>query len=250
MMRLASVLSLLLLQGNAGSPPRELSDALATLSVNVKESQDQLPDFLCNERITSTTFKSGKKQDQKVVESIFSIQNSRENREILSVDGKPAKKGAKMPGLPVNITGSFNYMINTTFVPAALQWYEFSLGQNPEPGRLVVHFETKTDQKAMTWNINGDGRLAHDTGQAWIDTSAMQVARLERNLLNLGRYATAWKITIDQTPFTIGERQFWLPKMFLTEITERDQKNTGTFLAEYSNCKKFTTEISIRPLKL
>jgi hypothetical protein len=245
---ISAVLSLVL-QGVPGSNPPELKDALAAVSRNVKDSQDLLPDFLCNEKVTSTAFKSGKQQSQKVVESIFSIRQSRENREILSVDGKPVRKGAKMPGLPVNISGSFNYMINTTFSPASLPWYDFALGQKQETGRLVVRFETKKDQKEMIWNINGDQRAAHDTGQAWIDTSHMQVSRIERNLLNLGRYATVWKITIDQAPFTIGERQFWLPKMFLTEITERDPKETGTFLAEYNNCKKFTTEITIRPLK-
>jgi hypothetical protein len=244
-----AVLSLVLLQAVPGSAPRQLAEALTAVSLNVKESEDLLPDFLCNERVTSTTFKSGKKQNQKVVESIFSIRKSRESREILSIDGKPARKGAKMPRLPVNISGSFNFMINTTFSPALLQWYEFALKSGTEADRLVVRFETKKDQKEMIWNINGDSRAAHDTGQAWIDTSSMQVARIERNLLNLGRYASVWKITIDQAPFTIGERQFWLPKMFLTEITERDPQETGTFLAEYSNCKKFTTDITIRPLK-
>jgi len=102
------IISSVLLQVASGSPPRDLTDALTALSVNVKESQNQLPDFLCNEKVTSTTFKSGKKQNEKVVESIFSIRRSLENREILSIDGKPAKKGAKMPRLPVNIRGSFN----------------------------------------------------------------------------------------------------------------------------------------------
>jgi hypothetical protein len=32
-----------------------------------------------------------------------------------------------MPRLPVNITGSFNHMINATFSPASLQWYDFAL---------------------------------------------------------------------------------------------------------------------------
>jgi len=244
----SAVLSLVL-QGVPGTNPPELADALTAVSRNVKESQDLLPDFLCNEKVTSTRFRSGKQQSQKVVESIFSIQQSRESREILSVDGKPARKGAKMPGLPVNISGSFNFMINTTFSPPSLPWYEFAFGQKQDAGRLVVQFETKKDQKEMIWNINGDARAAHDTGQAWVDTSSMQVARIERNLLNLGRYATVWKITIDKVPFTIGERQFWLPKTFLTEITERDPKDTGTFLAEYSNCKKFSTEITIRPVR-
>jgi hypothetical protein len=240
----SAVFSLMLLQGVLSL---ELADLLTAVSRNVKESEDSLPDFLCTEKVTSTAFKSGKQKGQKIVESIFSVRNARENREILSIDGVPARKGAKMPRLPVNITGSFNYMINTTLAPRALDWYEFALGQDTD--RLLLRFETKKDQKAMTWNINGAQLLAHDTGQLWIDTSSMQVTRLERNLLNLAGSVSAWKITIDQVPFTIGERKFWLPKTFLTEITERDPRQTGTFLAEYSNCRKFTSEVTIRSLK-
>jgi hypothetical protein len=102
-------------------------------------------------------------------------------------------------------------MINAAFSPEMLQWYDFT--QNPEEGRFVVHYETKKEQKQMIWNINGDLKPAHDTGKAWIDPAAMQVARFERNLLNIGRMSV-WKITIEQSPFTIGEGQFWLPKSF------------------------------------
>jgi hypothetical protein len=92
----------LMLQGAASPSPGPLRDILEGVSKNVKESQASLPDFLCNERVTSTTYRSGKKRDQKTVESIYSIQQSREHREILAIDGKPAKKGAKMPGLPTS----------------------------------------------------------------------------------------------------------------------------------------------------
>lgn len=194
--------------------------------------------------MTSTTYRSGKKRDQKTVESIYSFQQSREHREILAIDGKPAKKGAKMPGLPVNIKGSFNYMIKMTFSPEMLRWYDFA--EKPEEdSRFVVQYETKKEQREMVWNINGDLKVWHDTGKAWIDPVAMQVARFERNLLNIGRFS-AWKMTIDQSPFMIGDRRFWLPRSFLTEITESDPRDTGTFLAEYTGCKKFTTEIQIR----
>ena len=98
----------------------------------------------------------------------------------------------------------------------------------------------------MIWNINGDQKVAHDTGTAWIDPEAMQVLRNERNLRNIGSM-TAWRITIDQAPFTLGDRKFWLPKSFLTEVTEKDPRRRGTFLAEYSDCKKFTTDVTIRP---
>jgi hypothetical protein len=239
-----AILLSLMLQGASGPPLRPLAEVLGGVSKNVKESQDSLPDFLCNEKVRSTNYRSGKMRDQKIVESIFSIQQSSEHREILAIDGKAAKKGAKMPGLPVNIRGSLNYMINATFSPEMLRWYDFA--QKPEEaGRLIIQYETKPDQREMTWNISGDLKLARDTGKAWIDPVAMQVTRFERNLLNIGRLST-WKITIEQSAFTISDKQFWLPKSFLTEITESDPRNTGTFLAEYTNCKKFTTEIMIR----
>ncbi len=230
---------------NGGAPElRPLADILALVSQNVKTGQDALPDFLCSEKVTSTAFNSGKIQSRKSVESIFSIRQSRENREILTIDGKPAKKNAKMPRLPVNIRGSFNFMVYFTLSPRWLQWYDFA--QKPgETGRIVLEYETKTGQKDLIWDIAGDNKVAHDTGKAWIDSKAMQVARIERNLLNIGDFS-AWKITIEQMPFLIGDKEFWLPKSFLTEITEKDRRKTGTFLAEYSDCKKFTAEITIR----
>ena len=76
----------------------------------------------------------------------------------------------------------------------------------------------------------------------------MQVARIERNLLNLPRRFGSWKVTVDQAPVVIGDRQYWLPQTFRTEITERDPKKTASFVAEYSNCKKFTAEVSISPI--
>jgi len=126
-----------------------------------------------------------------------------------------------------------------------LQWYDFA----PKPedtGRIVVDYETKSGQRELRWDIAGDVKTAQDRGRAWIDPASMQVARIERNLLNIGDFA-AWKNTIEQMPYVIGDRQFWLPKLFLTEITWKDTRNTGTFRAEYTNCKKFTTEITIRP---
>ena len=97
------LLPAVLLQG-AAAQVQQLPAILESVSKNVKETRDSLPDFLCSEKVTSTTFESGRQRDQKIVESIYSIRQSREQREILTVDGKPAKKGAKMPGLPVNIS--------------------------------------------------------------------------------------------------------------------------------------------------
>jgi hypothetical protein len=153
-----------------------------------------------------------------------------------------------MPRLPVNITGTFGYALLLTFSPGNLPLHEYALeDKSDDAGKLVLKFETKKDQQEIKWDINGDIRVAKDAGKGWIDPAAMQVDRIERNLLNLPRSHPSWKITIDQNPVTIGEKQFWLPKSFRTEVAEQDSRKINVFLAQYSDCKKFTTEISIRP---
>jgi hypothetical protein len=88
----SAVLSLVLLQGVPGSSPNQLADTLGAVSRNVKESQDQLPDFLCNEKVTSTTFKSGKKQSERS-SNRSSVSSSRVNiaRSFRSMENRQGK---------------------------------------------------------------------------------------------------------------------------------------------------------------
>jgi hypothetical protein len=96
-----ALVSLLFLQTTATSPSQKVDEVVAAVSKNVDTFWNQLPDFICNEKITSTSFESGKIRDQKIVESIFtSSRKSGPQRQITSIDGKPAKKNAKMPDLP------------------------------------------------------------------------------------------------------------------------------------------------------
>src|SRR5215471_3916616 len=94
----AVLLSLLLLQTTVGRPERTVNEVVEAVSKNAGEFQNRLPEFLCNERITSATYESGKLHDQKIVESIFTYSRKvGAQREITTIDGKPAKKNAKMP---------------------------------------------------------------------------------------------------------------------------------------------------------
>ncbi len=53
------------------APTASLDHVLASVSKNVREFQDLLPDFVCNEKITSTAYESGKLKETRTVESIF-----------------------------------------------------------------------------------------------------------------------------------------------------------------------------------
>jgi hypothetical protein len=54
-------------------------------------------------------------------------------------------------------------------------------------------------------------------------------------------------LTSEYHAVTFGKNSFWLPQYLRTDLTERDPSKTGIFLAEYSNCRKFGAEVTIRP---
>jgi hypothetical protein len=244
---------LFFLQSNAPSSavtsPQAANDVVAAVSKNVEEFWKLLPDFVCNEMITSTTYSSGKVREQKIVQSIFtSNRKAGQQREITSIDGKPAKKNTKMPGLPVEMSTGFGFVIQSTFTSSILQYHDYTLSMKRETdGRIAVDFETKKDQQKIKWDLDGKTLVARDAGTAWIDPASMQVVRIERNFLNLPNRLSRMILSSEYGSVTIGKNSFWLPQYLRTELTERDPSKTGTFLAEYTNCRKFGAEVQILP---
>jgi hypothetical protein len=251
-----TLVSLLFLQSSgaansvASSPPRQpVNDVVAAVSNNVEEFWKFLPNFICNEKITSATYSHGKTRKQKTVESIFiSDRKTGSHREITSIDGKPAKKNAKLPELPVNMSTGFGFIIQSTFTPNILQYHDYELRPNRDTdGRIAVQFETKPDQQKIKWDLDGKALIARDAGTAWIDPASMQVVRIERSFLNLPDRLTEMILTSEYHPVTFGKNTFWLPEYLRTFLRERDPLKTGMFLAEYSNCRKFGAEVQILP---
>jgi hypothetical protein len=248
---LATLLMMLFTQTAAGMPAGPVNTVVAAVSKNVNEFRELVPDFVCTERITATSFEAGRVREQKTVDSLFSERQKRgEQREIMAINGIPAKKNTKMPGLPTNWNGTFSGMLVAAFSPKILEFYNYSLDSKPgEPGTIVLRFETKKDQGSLKWSLNGEERAARDTGEAWIDPASMQVAHIERHFLNLPRSLTRLDITTDYGPVTIDEKLFWLPRSFRAEGANPSREKTRTFLytAEYTNCKKFSAEIRLVP---
>jgi hypothetical protein len=247
-----TLVSLLFLQSSAvtlTSPPQPVNDVVAAVSKNVEEFWKVLPDFVCNEKITSTTYTSGKVRAQKVVESIFiSDRKTGSHREITSIDGKPAKKNAKLTGLPVNMSTGFGFIIQSTFTSNILQYHDYAFSpQRDADGKIAVQFETKKEQQKIKWDLDRKALVARDSGVAWIDPASMQVVRIERNFLNLPNRLSRMTLSSEYGPVTFGKNSFMLPQYLRTELTESDPAKTGTFLAEYTNCRKFGAEVQILP---
>src|SRR4051812_23468530 len=90
---------------------QSINEALDAISKNVREFQNQLPDFVCTEKITSTEYEADKVVRKRAVESLFTgVQRSTdqnrvhfaftESREVIAIDGKPARPGTAFPKLP------------------------------------------------------------------------------------------------------------------------------------------------------
>ena len=244
------------------SPPAQaqsLNEILGAVSKNVTRFQDMLPDFVCHEKVISTKFDSGKPIQQKVVESVFTgIQRStaenrlhfafEESREVVAVDGKPVRKGTPFPKLPYRFAGGYSSLLVTTFAPDNLPIHDYTLAdsyKSENTSAFLVRFKTKPNQQTLRGIFQGTQLIAKDTGAAWIDQKSFQVLRLQRQSLNLPPVLTRSIATVDYGPVTIGETQFWMPKMIRADVDERNSRATVSYIAEYTDCKRFTTDIEI-----
>jgi hypothetical protein len=253
-----SLLAILFLLQVLRVPP--LEQVLASVGRNVKDFQDLLPDFVCDEKITSTAYESGKIRKIKIVNSIFTAVQMpsdspgtgrlsfTENREITTIDRRAVRKGTKMPRLPVGMLGGFSSLLSMTFSPKMLDVHTYKVEQElDQNGRLVVHFRTRENQPSLRSILNGEYLIDNDTGTAWIDVQEMQVVRLQRDFLRLPNHLKWLRDSVDYGPVTINGREFWLPHTMRSDAGEWDVKDTSTFLAEYTNCKKFVADIKIVP---
>jgi len=240
---------------------QSLDALLGDVSRNVKEFQETLPDFVCNERITSTESADGRVIKERVVESVFTgVQRSNvenrfrfaftESREVLAIDGKAAPKGTAFPKLPYRFAVGFSSLLITTFAPENLRYHNYSIADTYKSATgtaVLVQFATKDDQQALRTMIQGTRLFAKDVGAVWIDLASSKVLRLQRQALNLPPGFSRSMTTADYGPVTIGEQQFWMPIKIKAEVTERNSRATVTYIAEYSDCRKFTAEIKLLP---
>ena len=253
-----SLLAILFLLQVPRVPP--LDQVLASVSRNVKDFQDLLPDFVCDEKITSTVYESGKIRKMKIVNSIFTAVQKpsdspgtgrvafTENREITAIDRRSVRKGTKMPPLPVGMFGGFSSLLSMTLSPKMLDVHSYELEQElDQNGRLVIHFRTRKNQQSLRSILNGEYLIDNDTGTAWIDVQKMQVVRLQRDFLMLPIKLKWLRDSVDYGPVTIDGREFWLPHTMRSDAGEWDAKDTSTFIAEYTNCKKFVADIKFVP---
>ena len=245
-------------------PP--VDEALARIRENVGQFETSLPDFICNEKITSRLVVRGKISKETVTESIFTgaQQKSKsftfvETREIATINGKKVRRGTPLKG-PYVYLGGFSSLLVTTFGPKCTPYHNYKVtGMETVDGRtlLAVEFATKPGQTEIKQTFfrkqmlyyTSDVRSEKDTGKAWIDPESMQVVRLERHYLNLPSTVRSLMVSTEYAKVTIDRKPYWMPKTVRAENVEnRNSKPPANefWIAEYSNYRKFAVSAGIR----
>ena len=235
-----------------------LSDIIDGVSQHVREFEELLPDFVCSEKITSNRAESGKITSQKTVESVFTSLQSpgsvlafSEFRDVTAIDGKQVRPGTAMPRLPYGMGGGFGSLLAMTFSPANIRVHEYEIAEaeQQDSKTILIRFRTKPGQRHLGEILNGRHFYSNDVGKALIDIRSMQVLHLERQSLDNPPPFASNLMVVAYGPVTIGEREFWMPQSVRSEVVERNPRKTALYIAEYTDCRKFTATVQIKPAR-
>ena len=211
-----------------------------------------LPDFVCKERIVSRSIEKGKTKEQRVIESSFMAQRKTqtrsdgsnlysivESRELTAVNGKATAKNAKAPAAPLLLDG---LAANILFIGDVPRYQTYS-ATNLD-GRLTIRigFTTRNTKEFLQLEFP-----AAVTG-VQIDTQSSKTLRVESRLASL-KGASGIPVSADFQSIEIDGKAYWLPRLVTAEaIISKDE--AATYVAEYTDCKKFEVTVQIRPASI
>jgi hypothetical protein len=232
-----------------------IDDILARVQANTGEFESSLPDFVCDERVTSRRITNGKVDRETITESHFAgVQqktrgmNFSEKREVVSINGAPVSKGRGLSG-PFIFGGGFSSVLNQTFSMKYVPFhnYKFAGSETLEDRPvIVIEFATKEGQDALWFDFGGKALVEKDTGKAWVDPQSMQLLRLERRYLNCPSGYGQLLAQVDYGSVSIAGKAFWMPKSVRAESGKKDSNRVATYLAEYSNYRRFDVSSGIK----
>ena len=248
--------------GFSQSVPK-LEKILPRVQEHVKEFEHSLPDFICDEKITSRELMGGTTIHETDIDSTFrGTQNRDKNpdgkyepftewRDIQTIDGRPAPKGQQLTG-PFLFGGGFSSILVEIFSPENSQYFNYKVigtDKVDDKPALVLKFETRKGQDALLHReLFGTQYVMKGSGKAWIDPASMNVLRLELQYLDPPMPEGVLSLSVDYAPVVIDGKTFWMPKTVTAEQTVPNPKMPvgGQYVAEYSNYQEFKVSVRMK----
>jgi hypothetical protein len=241
----------------------KLAQVLPSIQQHVKEFESSLPDFICDEKITSKELMSGTTIHETDIDSTFrGTQNRDKNpdgkyqpftewRDIQTIDGRPAPKGQQLTG-PFLFGGGFSSILVEIFSAENSRYFNYKImgaDKVDDKPAVVIKFETKKDQNALLHReLFGTQYVMKGSGKAWIELASMNVLRLEIQYLDPPMPEGVLSLAVDYAPVVIQEKTFWMPKTVTAAQTVPNPKAPvgGQYVAEYSNYQEFKVSVRIK----
>jgi hypothetical protein len=246
----------------ADGPPT-LETALSRIRRNVRTFETQIPDFVCQERITSRNIaeKDNRLEKQTVIESVFSGRQKHsavnllvgtsftEERQIESINDQPSG-GSALPAGVFHVSGGYTSLLVLIFGPGSEANYVFSLGPAAPagpPGAIAIAFSSRSGRQKI---VEKDGLHSYKAaGKAWFDPVSFEILRIEERIQPKGgELGGELPVVVEYQPVRIGESQFYLPSRVSATArrTVAGKAERGEFTAEYSDYRKYGSSTSIQ----
>ena len=248
--------------GLAQSVPK-LDQILPRIQQHVREFESSLPDFICDEKITSRELMGGKTIHETDIDSTFrgtqnkdrdpdgKAQPFTEWRDIQTIDGRPAPKGQQLTG-PFLFGGGFSSILVEIFSEENSRYFNYKMigtDKVDEKAAVLIRFDTKKGQQTLLHReLFGTQYVMKGSGKAWIDLSSMNVLRLEIQFLDPPMPEGVLSLAVDYAPVVIQEKTFWMPRTVTAEQTIPNPKVPvgGQYVAEYSNYQEYKVSVRIK----
>ena len=227
------------------TPPLELM--LDRINSNIQELQNTLPDITCKEKFTLRSTSpgiSGFSQEAVMTTARMPGRGNvyfRVSRQVTSVKGTPSAIINRIQNLLADVTLAFGPSSRSSTN------YKFARGQDIRGvPAYVIEFETRggasSSNRGGTLTGLGDPRETVK-GKGWVDSSSMQVLRLEFSQHFPGTSSKEDSV-LDYDAVNIDGKTYWL----LTKLSKKN--DFGIELgAAYSECRKFEVTSQIRPVQ-
>ena len=234
----------------------KLDHVLLRVRDHISEFERTLPDFVCDETITSRELMGGRVQHETVIDSTFMGRQRKvetgvpftESREIRTVDGRAAAKGQQLVA-PFLFGGGFSSILHEIFARENAPYFHYKIiGTEKFEGRaaVIVRLETRHGQKRLLYReMFGSQVVLKGRGRAWIDLESMNVLRLELQYLDPPSPEGELSVSVDYAPVAINGKTFWMPRKVTAEQTISNPKMPvgGQYVADYSNYHQFNVSV-------
>jgi hypothetical protein len=214
------------------------------------EFQQELPDFVCLERVKRSSSENlGKKwkQDDVVEAEILTIGGKAQFGDI-KIDGKPtgAADMSQIGGTWSN--GEYAQLVVNLFNPRSRTQFT---KQDPDKigDREALVYDYKIEEEYSQWNVRVNGRLAIPAyhGKVWIDVENGRVLRIdnEATYLPYDFPLSSAAGVMHYGDFEIDGQSYLLPARALNKMCQRGSPVCKQLDIEFLDYRKFTSESSL-----